>query len=148
MSSQTQKPEEVARDRRLTLAFLWTWALFNYVYGDILFIFTIFTRPDVQLQLDAGAIGGMPLNDGTTLLMAAMMELSIVMPFLAWKLPFRINRIVNIAVALLFTLIMAGILCGSGRLPPLSGYTLLGLIEIASTLAIAWLAWRWRDSAV
>ena len=92
-------------------------------------------------------IGGWRLDNGTTLLMAAIMELSIVMPFLSWRLPFRVNRIVNIAVALLFTLIMGGILFGSGRLPPLSGYTLLGMIEIATTLAIAWLAWRWRDSA-
>lgn len=135
------------RDPRLTFAFLWTWTLFNYVYGDILHIFTIFTRPDVQAQLAQGVIGGIPINDTSTLIMAAVMEISIAMVFLSWRLPYRVNRILNIAVGILFTLIMAAIIFGTGRLPPLSGYTLYGVIEMVTTIAIVWLAWRWRDPA-
>jgi len=134
------------RNTRLTLAFLWVWALFNYVYGDILQIFTIFMRPALQLQLERGTINGIPLNDTATFAMAGVMELSIAMTFLAWKLPRRINRILNIVLGILFTLIMGMILFGSGRLPPLSGYTLVGIIEMITTLAITWIAWKWRPS--
>ena len=136
--------DQVERDTRLTLALLWIWALFNYVYGDILHIFTIFMSPELQRQLEGGTLGGIPLDDSATLAMAAGMELSIAMVFLSWKLPYRVNRLANLIVGLLFTLIMAGILFGSGRLPPLSGYTLYGLIEIAITMTIVVLAWRWR----
>jgi hypothetical protein len=135
------------RDKRLTLAFVWTWVMFNYVYGDILKIFTIFTRPDLQLQLEAGTLGGIPLNNMSTFVMAAAMELAIVMVFLSWKLPYRPNRILNILLGLFFTLVMGAILFGAGRVPPLSGYTLYGLLEMATTLAIAWIAWRWRPPA-
>ena len=47
----------------------------------------------------------------------------------------------------MFTVVIGGILFGSGRLPPASGYTLYGLIEMSTTLAIAWIAWSWRPPA-
>ena len=130
--------------KRLTLAFLWTWVLFNYVYGDILHIFMIFMSPEIQRQLEGGAIGGIPLNNTATLVMALGMELAIAMVFLSWKLPYRANRVLNIVVGILFTLIMGAVLFASGRLPPLSGYTLYAMIEMAITLSIVILAWRWR----
>jgi len=129
--------------KRLTLAFLWTWALFNYVYGDILHIFMIFMSPELQRQLEGGAIGGIPLNNTATLVMALGMELAIAMVFLSWKLPHRANRVLNIVVGILFTLIMGAVLFTSGRMPPLSGYTLYAVIEMAITLSIVVLAWRW-----
>ena len=131
-------------ETRLTLAFLWVWVLFNYVYGDIFHIFIIFTRPDMQAQLEAGHLGGMPLNQTSMLVMAALMELSLMMAFLSWKLRHRLNRLFNIAVGSLFTMIMAATLLASGRLPPLSGYTLYGLIEMAITTSIVITAWQWR----
>ena len=134
------------RDRttRITLALLWGWALLNYVYGDILQIFTIFTRPDLQAELETGRMGGIPLNDSATLFMAAVMELSIAMPFLSWALNRRASRLCNIVIGALFTLVMGLILFAPGRLPPLSGYTLYGLVEIGITAAIVVTAWRWK----
>jgi hypothetical protein len=134
-------------DKRLTLAFLWTWVLFNYVYGDILHIFMIFMSPELQLQLEGGALGGIPLNNTVTLAMAVGMELSIAMVFLSWKLPYRVNRPLNIAAGIVFTLVMGAVLFASGRLPPLSGYTLYAMIEMAITLSVVVLAWKWRASA-
>lgn len=131
------------RERRLTLALLWAWVLFNYVYGDIFHLFTILMHPALQLQLEAGAIGGMPLNQTTMLWMAVGMELSIMMVFLSWKLPRPINRALNIVISLLFTFVMGAVVFGSGRLPSLTGYTLYGIIEMATTLAILGYAWRW-----
>ena len=137
-------PVDDGRDTRLTLTFLWIWVLFNYVYGDILQVFTIFMRPALQLQLEGGTMNGIPLNDTATFAMAGIMELSIAMTFLSWRLPRKLNRVCNIVLGIFFTLVMGAILFGSGRLPPLSGYTLVGLIEMATTLAIACTAWRWR----
>ena len=132
------------RERRLTLALLWVWVLFNYVYGDIFHIFTILMNPTLQLQLESGMIGGIPLNQMTLFWMAIGMELSIMMVFLSWKLPRRLNRPLNIAAGLLFTFVMGAVVFGSGRLPRLTGYTLYGVIEMATTLAILGYAWRWR----
>ena len=134
-------------NQRLTLAFLWTWVLFNYVYGDILHIFMIFMSPELQLQLEGGSLGGIPLDNTATLAMAAGMELSIAMVFLSWKLPYGANRPLNIAVGILFTVVMGAVLFASGRLPPLSGYTLYAMIEMAITLSVVVLAWKWRASA-
>lgn len=134
------------RERRLTLALLWAWVLFNYVYGDIFHIFTILMNPALQLQLESGRIGGIPLNRTTMLGMAVGMELSIMMVFLSWKLPRRLNRPLNIAIGLLFTFVMGAVVFGSGRLPSLTGYTLYGVIEMATTLAILAYAWRWPRS--
>jgi hypothetical protein len=72
------------------------------------------------------------------------MEMSIMMVFLSWKLPRRINRALNIAMGLLFTFVMGAVVFGSGRLPRLTGYTLYGVIEMATTLAILGYAWSWR----
>ena len=130
--------------KRLTLAFLWTWVLFNYVYGDIFHIFMIFMSPDLQRQLQAGALGGIPLDNRTMLAMAVGMELAIAMVFLSWRLPRRASRIVNLGVGALFTLIMGAILFASGGLPPFTGYTLYAAIEMAITLSIVFVAWRWR----
>jgi hypothetical protein len=138
--------EDSGPARRLTLAFLWTWVMFNYVYGDILHIFMILMSPELQRQLEGGALGGIPLDNRVTLAMAVAMELAIAMVFLSWKLPYRPNRLLNIAIGLLFTLIMGAILFASGRLPPLTGYTLYAAIEVAITLSIVLVAWRWRDS--
>jgi hypothetical protein len=134
------------RETRVTLAFLWVWALFNYVYGDVLQIFTIFVKPELQTQLESGNFGGIPLTDTATFIMAAVMELSLAMVFLSWRLPHRISRIANIAIGSLFTLIMGMIVFGRG-LPPLSGYTLYGVIEMGITAGIVATAWRWRVPA-
>ena len=135
---------DIDRERRLTLALLWTWVLFNYVYGDIFHIFTILMNPPLQLQLESGMMGGIPLNQVTLLWMAVGMEMSIMMVFLSWKLPRRVNRALNIAMGLLFTFVMGAVVFGSGRLPRLTGYTLYGVIEMATTLAILGYAWSWR----
>jgi hypothetical protein len=134
-----------ADETRVTLAFLWVWALFNYVYGDVLQIFAIFMHPGLQAQLESGNFGGIPLNDNATFVMAAVMELSLAMVFLSWRLPYRANRIANITIGSLFTVIMGLILFGPGRVPPISGYTLYGLIEMGITVAIVATSWRWKS---
>ena len=51
LSSSREGSQE---ETRVTLALLWVWALFNYVYGDVLQIFAIFMQPGLQAQLDPG----------------------------------------------------------------------------------------------
>lgn len=135
---------EGSEETRVTLALLWIWALFNYVYGDVLQIFAIFMQPGLQAQLESGNFGGIPLTDTATFAMAAVMELSLAMVFLSWKLPYKANRVANMTIGSLFTVIMGLILFGPGRVPPFSGYTLYGLIEMGITVAIVATAWKWR----
>jgi hypothetical protein len=65
---------------------------------------------------------------------------------MAGKLPYRTNRIANMTIGSLFTVIMGLILFAPGRVPRLSGYTLYGLIEMGITVAIVRTAWKWRVS--
>lgn len=130
-----------------TLAMLWIFTLFNYVYADIGTIFVIFTRPELLERLQSGRFGSFHLTEGFLLAGAVMMEISIAMIPLSWKLPRKANRIANIGAGALFTLIIAMILLASGKVPPLNFYTLFQIIEIGSTAAIVWIAWRWREPA-
>lgn len=130
-----------------TLAMLWIFTLFNYVYADIGTIFVIFTRPELLERLQSGRFGSFHLTEGFVLAGAVMMEICIAMIPLSWKLPRRANRIANIAAGALFTLIIATILLASGRVPPFNFYTFFQLVEIGSTAAIVWIAWRWQGPA-
>ena len=49
------------RDQRLTFVILWLFALFNYIYGDIGMIFSLFVHPEQLERLRRGLTsGGLP----------------------------------------------------------------------------------------
>ena len=137
------------RDQRLTFVLLWIFTLFNYVYGDIGMIFSLFVYPDELDRLQKGLTGG-----GNTDLYflggAILMETAFVTMLLSWLASSPVARWANVIVGILFTLVMGVILLAPvarGRMPPLNYYSFCAVVESIATVAIVWRAWNWRHGA-
>jgi MFS family permease len=130
------------KDRKVILSTLWIFALFNYVYADIL---TLYFNPALQKeawkQFLSGYVGSIHITQGFVLVGAILMETAIAMVLLSRILPYRANRWTNIIVGILQTASVAWSMTG-----PLYWnlfYVFFATIEIACTLFIVWYAWTW-----
>lgn len=133
------------RDQRLTFVILWLFALFNYIYGDIGMIFSIFVHPDQLARLQKGLTSA-GNTDLYFLAGAVLMEISFAAMLLSWLARHSLARWTNIIAGILFTLVMLVIVFAKG-IPPLNYYSFCGVIEIGATAYITWRAWHWRPSA-
>ena len=137
------------RDQRLTFVILWIFALFNYVYGDIGMVFSLFVHPDQLERLRQGLFGG-GNSDLYFLGGAVLMEIAFLTMLLSWLGSYRLARWMNMVAGVLFTLVMAVLLLAPvarGHLPPLNYYSFCAVVEIVATLAITWRAWTWRPAS-
>jgi hypothetical protein len=130
------------KDRKVILSTLWIFAMFNYVYADIL---TLYFNPVLQKeatkQLLSGHVGSLQITQGFVLVGAVLMETAIAMVLLSRVLKYRANRWANIFVGVIQTASVAWTLTG----PLYSNlfYAFFATIEIACTLFIVWYAWTW-----
>ena len=130
------------RDRRVVLSTLWIFAMFNYVYADILTLyFGSALQPNAWQQLLVGHVGSLYITQGVALLGGFIMETAIAMVLLARVLPYGANRWTNVVVGVIQTAEVAFSLPA----PLYSNlfYFLYAAIEIACTLFIVWFAWTW-----
>ena len=116
------------------LAGLWTSAMFCYAYSDLIG-FYIPGRIEAVARGDMGPLG--LASDGLLAGIAAVMAIPSVMVALCLHLPARANRIVNLVLGTVYTLMIAATMFTA---PPY--YVLLGLVEIVLTGAIVYVAWR------
>ncbi len=123
-------------DRKILLSTLWIFAIFNYLYCDIMGLM------DVTLlkQYLTGSVNGMELNENFLLIAAILMEIPIAMVLLSRILNYKANRWANISAGVLMTLVQTATLFAS---VPTKYYLFCSIIEIGTTLSIAWLAWKW-----
>lgn len=136
------------RDQRLTFVILWLFALFNYIYGDIGMIFSLFVSPEQLERLRQGLTAG-GRTDLYFLGGAVLMEIAFLAMLLSWLASHRWARRVNIIAGILFTLVMAMLLLAPlarGHLPPLNYYSFCAVVEIIATVTITWRAWTWRSA--
>lgn len=120
---------------RVKLAALWASTMFLYLYGDY---FGLYKPGTLQSMLD-GVMGPLgPTTQGILVGTALMMTIPSVMVFLSLVLPVRVNRVANIALGLLYTAIILATMPGAWHF-----YLMLGVVEAALTLTIAWTAWKW-----
>src|SRR5215469_6323223 len=92
------------RDRRVVLSTLWIFALFNYVYADILTLyFNATLQPAAWKQFQSGQVGSIHITQAFVLVGAILMETAIAMVLLARVLPYRANRWANIVVGVIQT---------------------------------------------
>jgi len=139
---KTTKKSTKSNDRRVVLSTLWIFALFNYVYADILTLyFNATLQPEAWKQFQSGQVGSIHITQEFVLVGAILMETAIAMALLSRVLPYRANRWANILVAVVQTVEVAWSLTGPVYWNQF--YIFFAAIEIACTLFIIWYAWTW-----
>ncbi|WP_437288864.1 DUF6326 family protein [Sorangium sp. So ce406] len=125
------------RDMKRLLSALWVFAMFNYLYADVVGLMdsTLLT------QFLRGEVNSLRITGEFLFGAAVLMEIPIAMTLLSRVLPHRANRWANIVAGVIKTTVVAGTLL----LGPTTGYyRFFATIEIACTTLIVVLAWRWE----
>ncbi|MBN1217334.1 MAG: hypothetical protein JXM69_00275 [Anaerolineae bacterium] len=130
----------VMKDRKVILSTLWIFAMFNYLYCDVMTVMD----PVFLKQFMTGSAGGFQITEGFFLGAAVLMEIPIAMVLLSRVLKYRANRWVNIIAGTIMTLVQSLSLF-VGETPPTIYYVFFSAIEISCTLFIVWYAWTWRS---
>lgn len=122
---------------RSNLSLLWVFLTVNYIFCDV---FSLFHGPTVN-EILTGTVGGMVMDEQFLLYFGMLLELPMLMILGARFLPGQINRWANLVVAALMTLVQLGtVLMGGNTMH----YLFFSAIEIATTLVIFVVAWRWQ----
>jgi hypothetical protein len=124
-------------DIKERLSLLWIFALLNYLYADVIALFSIVGSPNTAPHLPPWALQGS----------AVLMEIPIAMILACRLLPFRANRLANIIAGAILTLVNGCLtfippLVGA-RTPALPEYLFFATIETICTSVIIWKAWHW-----
>jgi hypothetical protein len=127
--------EDTQVNVRFKLSGLWASLTLCYLYGDY---FGLFPPGALQSMLDGrmGPLG--PTTQGVLLGTSVLLAVPCVMVALPLFLTPRVNRVANIVLGVIYTLVMAISMPGAWLF-----YQFFGVIEIALSLAIAWQAWKW-----
>jgi hypothetical protein len=119
---------------RIKISALWTSMLFVFAYVDL---FTLY-RPDFRADVEAGEIGGFPVNQSFLLGTTVYVVIPSLMVFCALILRPRVNRIANIALSIIYVLTIIAAAIGEWN------YYILGsVIEAALLAAIVYYTWTW-----
>jgi hypothetical protein len=127
-----------AMDKKVLLSTIWIFAVFNYLYCDVISLMD----GKMLKQYLAGNAGGMEITQGFLLGAGVLMEISISMVLLSRVLNYRANRWANIIAGIITTAVQFASLVS---FQPTMYYIFFSIIEIASTALIVWLAWNWRN---
>ncbi len=119
---------------RIKISALWTSMLFVFAYVDL---FSLYRR-DFRADLEAGEIGGFTVNQSFLLGTTVYVVIPSLMVFCALVLRPRVNRIVNIALSIVYTLTII-----AGAIGEWHYYIVGSAIEVALLAAIVYYAWTW-----
>ena len=120
-------------DTKERLSLFWIFALLNYLYADVVALWSLADAPHLPPWALAGS--------------AVLMEIPIAMIVACRLLPFRANRLANIIAGAILTLVNGFLtfvppLFGA-RTPALPEYLFFATIETVCTSLIIWQAWTW-----
>jgi hypothetical protein len=120
------------------LSTLWIFLTLNYIFCDV---FTLMYGPELQ-QLLNGTIGGIEITQEFLLSFALILELPMLMIIISKFVKYRINRILNIIIAvLMFVVQSASLFAGDNTLH----YIFFSAVEILTTVIIFIIAIKWRN---
>ena len=126
-------------DTKDRLSLLWTFALLNYLYADVVALFAIVGSRNPFEPLPPWALMGS----------AVLMEIPIAMIVACRLLPFRANRLANIIAGGIMPLVngfltfVLPLTNGDFRDPVYPAYVFFATIETVCTSVIIWRAWTW-----
>lgn len=134
-STVSHRLEDTRIDVKLKLAALWTSLLFLFVYVDIF----SFYRPGTVQGILAGRVWEFQITPLWLITSLLLMTVPILMVFLSVALPARVNRWLNIIVALVYIAVSLGNTLGETWL-----YLYVGaLVEAVLLLLVVWFSWKW-----
>jgi hypothetical protein len=126
-------------DTKERLSLFWLFALLNYLYADVLALYSFVGSPSTAPHLPQWALLGS----------AVLMEIPIAMVLACRLLPFRANRRANIIAGASLTLVngfltfVLPLTNGDFRDPTFPAYVFFATIETVCTLVIIRQAWTW-----
>src|SRR5580693_5941270 len=122
-------------DTKERLSLFWIFALLNYLYADVVALWSLADAPHLPPWALLGS--------------AVLMEIPIAMIVACRLLPFRANRLANIIAGSVMTLTNAFLTFvlpltnGDFRDPIYPAYVFFATIETVCTSVIIWQAWTW-----
>jgi hypothetical protein len=119
---------------RIKLSALWTSMLFVFAYVDLFSLY----RADIRADVEAGEVGGFTVNQAFLVGTTAYVVIPSLMVFCALVLRARVNRLANIALAVVYALTIV-----AGAIDEWGYYILGSAIEVALLAAIVYYAWTW-----
>ena len=119
---------------KIKLSALWAAVMFCYVYGDH---FRLFQHGALQEML-AGEMWSRPVTQELLVGTSIFITIPAVMVFLSLILKPKLNRWVNIILAVTYTAVLLITMRGAWAY-----YIFLGIVEIALKVLIVWYAWTW-----
>lgn len=123
---------------RKVVSSLWLFAILNYLYCDLL---GLMYSEDLKGFLD-GKVGGLVIDQQFLLNAAILMTVPMASVLISRIAPHRFARIESIVAAVVMTLVqVATLFIGAATLH----YLYFSVIEVATTIAIVWVAVRsWK----
>jgi hypothetical protein len=119
---------------------IWVFISLSYIYCDVL---SNMEKSVLRMLLE-GNIAGIPMTEGFLLSAGLSLQIPFLMVILATILPYKANRITNMAAAILMIIYqVVSFFIGSGN--PLH-YIYFSAVEILGNVAILVLALRWKKA--
>jgi len=106
------------------------------------FLVLEFMEQGVMEGILAGNMRGLSLGPGTLLFYAVSLLIPLVMAFLSLTLKYSLNRLVNIILGVIYTLLYLGDLIAHLKVP-YAYAILMGIASVLTQLLIVWHAWTW-----
>ena len=122
-------------DTKLKLAAAWMALIAFYIYADFLSLY----RPGEIDEVQRGVMGPFDVSQATLLVASLIVMIPAVMILLSLLMSPRVNRSLNVVLAIVYTLVNISNLVGEEW----AYYFLFGIGEIALTVYIFFTAWRW-----
>ena len=119
---------------RVKISALWMSMLFVFAYVDLFSLY----RPDFRADVEAGEVGGFAVNQTFLLATTAYVVIPSLMVFCVLVLRPRLNRILNIALAIVYAVSIV-----AGTVGEWTYYVLGSLIEATLLAAVVLYAWTW-----
>ena len=126
-------------NKKVLFSTLWIFVTVNYIFCDV---FTLFHSESLK-QLMTGEMGGMEINQSFLLSFSILMEMPMVMIVLSRILSYKSNRLANIIVALIMTIVQAATLFTADNT---MHYIFFSIVEVGTTSFILYSAWNWTES--
>lgn len=126
---------------KVKLSLLWLFVMLNYIYADIMTLMD----SSVLKEMLTGAVDGMQITPTFLFFGAILMEIPIAMVVLSLVLKKTVNRWANITAGAIKSLAVFGTLFVG--IPTLY-YMFFAVMEIATTLYIIFIAWKWIEPEI